>query len=59
MVKKMTNEQFKERVLAGMVRMNDWPITLITTRQASKFRMKRGTLYRLWKALPKTMGGIR
>ena len=43
--RRMTNRKFMEQVLAGMVRKNEWPVGLLTQRQASKFRNKRGTLY--------------
>ncbi len=52
MAKAATNEEFKKRVLAQMVKDNEFPESLLTTRQASKFRMKKGLLYWMWKALP-------
>lgn len=48
--KGMTNNEFKLRVMARFARTLDIPIKYLTTRQASKFRAKKGTFYKLWKA---------
>jgi len=49
----MDNAKFRKTVLAKMVRKNKWPIELLTMRQSSKFRNKKGQLYQLFKLTKK------
>ena len=45
----MTNKEFRDRVMTKLAREANIPVSLLTVRQAMKFRNKRGQFYRLWK----------
>jgi hypothetical protein len=49
----MTNFEFMKQRLTKIVLDNKFDEALLTRRQASKFRRKTGTLYRLFRALPR------
>lgn len=49
----VTNEKFRRTVISPMIEKNGWDIALNTQRQASKFRNKRGTVYGMWRLLPR------
>jgi len=48
-MRRLTNKEFSEKTLLVYATLADIPSTLLTTRQASTFRMKKGIVFQMWK----------